>query len=295
MKKKSIFAKIKKYFNLTNYFGSRVKVFFYHRVKIPTKGELKLNDIIGCPFCISPEVFEGQLIEINNKYKIISLDDFFRNSIPRNAAMLTFDDGYKDFYTNVFPILQKYKIPATIFLIADFVGSEKVFWRHELLNAIFNTRTDSFDGFRLVNDKDKIAFFDYALSELNKVSQNEKEHYIENIKKCLGYKKIASNNLSWSEVNEMKENGVSVGSHTMTHPILTKIPLNRIKEEILNSKIKIEEKIKKSVKAFAYPYGIYDDEIENIVKSAGYSCAFTTNDKTNSLNDDLFALGRSSL
>ena len=71
--------------------------------------------------------------------------------------------------------------------------------------------------------------------------------------------------LSWSKVQELHRAGIQFGAHTMTHPPLSSLPLNRARAEILESKKRIEDHIGAAVTAFAYPYGIAPEPVREIV------------------------------
>ncbi len=79
--------------------------------------------------------------------------------------------------------------------------------------------------------------------------------------------------LSWDQLREMQEAGMTIGSHTMTHPLFKKISLINIQKEIFESKKDIEQHLHKTVLHFASPFGYSDAAIENLVKSAGYTTA----------------------
>jgi peptidoglycan/xylan/chitin deacetylase (PgdA/CDA1 family) len=98
--------------------------------------------------------------------------------------------------------------------------------------------------------------------------------------------------LSWEEIHEMKGNGITFGSHTVTHRDLTKLPLDEVKMELSESKRILEEKIGKEVRYLSYPFGRYTDEIQEIAKEIGYSKAFTSYPRTKNTHTDPFAIGR---
>jgi peptidoglycan/xylan/chitin deacetylase (PgdA/CDA1 family) len=98
--------------------------------------------------------------------------------------------------------------------------------------------------------------------------------------------------LSWEEIREMSENGIYFGAHTVSHPRLTKIPLEKAREEIELSKREIEEKLGKEVKCFAYPYGDYNEKIIELVKEAGFSCAAAGHPSPISKRTNTYKLGR---
>ena len=71
--------------------------------------------------------------------------------------------------------------------------------------------------------------------------------------------------LSWSQVREMRREGIHFGAHTLTHPDLTRLPLERAESEICESKIIIEDALGEPVETFAYPFGRYDGRCRKIV------------------------------
>ena len=98
--------------------------------------------------------------------------------------------------------------------------------------------------------------------------------------------------LSWQQVREMSDNDISFGSHTLTHPFLTKIPRAQVEKELHVSKDIIEQQIGKPVTTFAYPSGDFNSDIKQIVKEAGYSAAVSTIAGYNKVHDDVHAMRR---
>jgi peptidoglycan/xylan/chitin deacetylase (PgdA/CDA1 family) len=85
--------------------------------------------------------------------------------------------------------------------------------------------------------------------------------------------------LTWNEIIEMSKNGVEIGSHSLTHPALTELKKEDMEKEIINSKKIIEDRISKEVKFFSYPYGVYNKEVIEVVKKAGYEGALVNRKK----------------
>jgi peptidoglycan/xylan/chitin deacetylase (PgdA/CDA1 family) len=93
----------------------------------------------------------------------------------------------------------------------------------------------------------------------------------------------------------MHRNGISFGSHTLKHPVLTTIPIEEAKREICISKQVIEDALGSPATTFAYPVGRREDfnhSVKAIVKDAGYVCAVTTIFGANDSGQDLFELKR---
>jgi peptidoglycan/xylan/chitin deacetylase (PgdA/CDA1 family) len=101
--------------------------------------------------------------------------------------------------------------------------------------------------------------------------------------------------LTWPDVRHMHCMGITFGSHTVTHPILSRLSIDRAREEIEVSKRVIEEKLKAPISVFAYPNGRRDDFDEiskGLLVEAGYVCAVTTILGTNQPGQDLYELRR---
>src|SRR3989344_5258351 len=82
-----------------------------------------------------------------------------------------------------------------------------------------------------------------------------------------------SNFLTWTQIKEMSDNGMAIGSHTLDHPALTKVDDNQLREELVKSKNILEEKIGKTVNLLAYPGGEYDNRVIQFTKDVGYLAA----------------------
>lgn len=82
--------------------------------------------------------------------------------------------------------------------------------------------------------------------------------------------------MDWSHLKDLVDVGIEIGSHSLTHPFLTQIPIQRAKEEIETSKKILEDNLGVEVKSFCYPYGNYNEAVRDMVMEAGYSMAFTT-------------------
>ena len=196
----------------------------YHRV-LPEYKKNKLNVVV------SRAAFEKQLDQLSQRYRILSMKDAAsRSGGDKIRIVLTFDDGYWDNYEIVFPILKKKGIPATFFLVTDYI-----------------------DG--------KAQFSDRRLMDKKTGQPGEfiKDRFI-----------------TWGQAREMREVGMEIGSHGLSHRSLSQMTLDDAKREILDSKRIIEEKTGVACRQFSFPFGSrsdYNDELINCVKEAGYdSC-----------------------
>lgn len=288
-----------------------VNIFAYHRV---------VDDIIKAEkeaiygIVISSSTFRRHCEMLNRNYDVVSLATA-GNLIGENCktarplAVITFDDGYLDFYEEAFPVLNEFGLPATVFLPTGFIGRKKplahdrIFWLLKLASknevlikpaliraGISTVVADSFGNLKDILKLSNTLV--YLPDELREMVINE-------IEKELGplFEDYPSESqlLSWDMVREMSRKGISFGSHTVRHVVLPSEDRSRIEEEIVTSKRELEEQLGKSVHTFAYPNGEYDRSIRSIVEKAGYKIAVTTEKRVNNINSDLLTLGRISL
>lgn len=271
-------------------FGRHIVIFVYHRV-CPGKGNFPVSNIC-------PKEFEKQIRYLKENFKIYSLEKLINvledNQINKkeseNIAVITFDDGYKDNYIYAYPILKKYQIPASIFLVVKYIGKAKLFWWDKIEYIIYHSKKremniPNFGKLSITDNKKKLYCILFLLKKLKKMSNDLMDKYIDELQNIchvtipsdLGEKMI----LSWDEIYEMKNNGISFGAHTLTHANLTNMNLEEAEKEISHSKAMIEAKLKGDVISFAYPYGskLFNHGVSKLLEKNGFVCAVTTSEK----------------
>lgn len=201
--------------------GEEIPVLMYHCVTTE-KGE---------PIKVNVKDFDKQMKYLKtNGYTTLTLDDLYgyflnKNNIPEKSVVITFDDGYKDNYTNAYPILKKYGFNATIFIITEMINK-------------------------------------------------------------------GSDYITIDNAKELDRNGVKIENHTLNHKHLNTLSYTEQLKEIKESKDFIEKNLNKKVNYIAYPYGEYNDDTINIVKSLGYKMGFTTGGRWSSINNGIYTLDR---
>lgn len=258
---------------------SQIAILMYHRVS-PRRDNWSLEPL-------SPQSFERQMKYFSRNFEILPLDRLAkliinRRPLPERAVVMTFDDGYKDNYHYAYPILNKYNIPATIFLTTGLIGTGDLFWWDKVGYIIQHTGLDEihlkqFGLFSLRSEKEKSRAKSAVIEGLKRLPGEEKDLFIsdlletsgEEIPDDLGEELI----LSWDEIREMSCDGIAFGAHTVNHPILTNLPLDQAKREIIQSKKDIEKNIGHRVNAFSYPNGDFNPDIAELVRTSGFECA----------------------
>jgi peptidoglycan/xylan/chitin deacetylase (PgdA/CDA1 family) len=243
----------------------------------------------------------------------VTIDELIKHitgeiKLPGKVAAVTFDGGYAGNYKYAFPILKRYNVPATVYVVTNSIDGN-IPWERKLLYLIFLTKKERFKlnyggkehEFEIKTHSQKRLTKRIIQDYLRLINQREKDDLLKQISKNLNIELSGLAHklfLSWDQINEMnKSRLITIGSHTLTHPILTEISLEEARREIGDSKIHIEGKLGEEIETFCYPDGFFNKEIIDLVKDSGYSSALavTTPQILNDLNkigDTIFELRR---
>lgn len=280
--------------------SGNLQILVYHRV----------NDEKDPFFCGVPvHLFKAQMEYLASNFCVLTLEDAVerlrKRDVPDNAVVITFDDGYRDNYINAFPVLKRLSLPATIFLAVDAIGSRRVLWHDRVFTAFRETRVSVLSGFDnrsrmypLNTVAEKLLAQERALNFIRSLDEEGRISAINVLVEKLEVsdrKEAPGLMLSWDEVKAMHDSDISFGSHTVTHPILSRLSLERAREEIEKAKQIIEEKLGTCVRTFAYPNGRTNDfnqTTKKLLRNAGHICGLTTNFGTNECDHDPFELRR---
>ncbi len=259
---------------------------------------------------VDPVAFGRQMEYLIGWGRAISLDRALaclageESPIP-GAVVVTFDDAYRSLHDDIQPVLARYGIPATVYLVSDIMESGIALWFDLVEWAVFSWKGDYGDllpeSLRgAVAPGDARTTRRVALRLLRRSTLEERERCVDQILAGAG---LALDQLpgryrlvTWDQARTIQREGlVTLGAHTRTHPILTRVGKERAWDEIAGSKARIEEKLNCAVAHFAYPNGQegdFDREIAGMVARAGYRSAVTTIADRLRPGSDLFALPR---
>lgn len=96
--------------------------------------------------------------------------------------------------------------------------------------------------------------------------------------------------MSWKDIQDLVDKQMEIGSHTKTHPKLTKLNQQRLEDELVGSRAILEKRLHISISDFAYPYGIYNGQVMDEVRKVGYTSARTSKPKSSDTFDDLYQI-----
>jgi peptidoglycan/xylan/chitin deacetylase (PgdA/CDA1 family) len=229
-----------------------------------------------------------------NGYEGISLTEAF-NKIRMNellyerVVVLTFDDGFRNIYTDVFPLFKKLGFTGTIFLIPGEMNKSAHWVKRDFREIFLDNGNLSLNNAEMLSRSR--ALFKKRFPYFASLPPDRMMPMIEQVSRI-----SALQILSWEEVSELSQYGFDFGAHSWSHQFLTELNVSAVREEIGRSKTEIESRLNKPVSFFCYPYGAYNSEIKNIVKDFGFAGACSTQSGiTGQENLDLFALKRISI
>lgn len=225
-----------------------------------------------------------------------------RDALPRRAAAITFDDGYRDNYDFAFPILSWLGLPATIFLATGAIGTDRPLWHDRVFDAFRRTaarhlRVGDRD-YPLDTPEQRERALHVLLGDVRSRTPEDRETAVRAALAALGLEEnpaLGDRMLTWTQIREMEAAGIDFGAHSVSHPILTRMPLEDAMREILDSRRVIQAHVIGPVDLFAYPNGSrgdFNEAIKTGLREAGFRAAVTTIWGSNPPAADPFELRR---
>jgi peptidoglycan/xylan/chitin deacetylase (PgdA/CDA1 family) len=269
---------LRRIFNIIH--NPQILVLMYHRI---SDEEMDPYTTI-----VNLDKFESQIKFLKHNYNIIRLTDDWQN-INEKSIVITFDDGYVDNYTNAFPILEKYKAPATIFVATGNINTNKEFWDNDFIRMLLyrNKKND----FLNLNEKkiflkndDDIKNAIYIIHDiLNELSPLQRDIVLKNIEQQLKPTKPYRENyrtLNDVELKLLDESfSIDIGCHTVSHSRLATENEKEQEYEIFHSTQYLEKVLGHRIDSFAFPFGKKSDYNQTsiaLLKKYNYKKAATT-------------------
>lgn len=258
--------------------------------------------------CITPEAFERHTAYLARNYSVLPLPeavDRLRTGrpLPPNAVSITFDDGYAD-NLSAARTLARHGLSATFYITAGCMADGEPFWPSELryLVAALPAQRVRLEAQTAVIDLDLTAdgSRESAVRELTKVFKRNPIPVREELRARMRCHARTNSMprimLTWDEIREMHRLGMTIGSHTMTHPNLPSAGIAAARKELILARKRLEEEIGTPVTMFSYPNGGADryltPELKCVVREVGYEGAATSRNAFAGPASDLFALER---
>ena len=270
-------------------------------------GEMRILMLHGVgDRAFSSEDFERVLTWLARHFEVVSLAELVHRTVSRlrvqgREIALTFDDGLRNNATVAFPLLRELGIPATFFLCPGLIQEGRWLWNHEV-----RARLESLDGVLCSRLRESLGFdapergesdVDVVVSGMKALELPRRTQVEAFIRKetrefaPLPVHRRAYDMLAWDEVRRLDPELITIGSHTLTHPILPTLEDADLRTEICDSKRYLERVLGREVEFFCYPNGERDARARALVAEA-YRAAVTTVPGTVSVGADVLDLPR---
>ena len=223
-------------------------------------------------------------------------------SLPKAAACITFDDGYKDNFSVALPILQRHGLTATFFIATGFLSGGRM-WNDDIIEAIrllpnetVDLKEFGLDQYDLTTPTNRVNAIGTMLGKLKYLPHGQRESTARKIAQRAGVDDRSGLMMSADDVRAMRATGMELGGHTHSHPILKALKDDDAYLEITRGKIELETILAEPVKVFAYPNGntqldLSSQHIE-MLRQAGFIAAATTQQAIATVQTDPFMIPR---
>jgi len=274
--------------------GSAAKalVLGYHRVGDPAGRAPGL--------CVAPERFAAHCALLRDTCRPVPLEAVAAEAAlrdPRPAVAVTFDDGYADNLAHALPVLERFGIPATIFVITGTLDRPAELWWDRLARVLLSAPLPDRLPLAVAGEpvrwdvsaalaaeggprQARLALYRVLTRALRRMSGEERDRVVEALRVWAG---VAADPLETDraltpdEVRRIDAGGlVHVGAHTVTHPVLPALPVATQRREIEDSRARLETLLGRPVDRFAYPYGEHDGGTAELARQAGFAWACST-------------------
>lgn len=243
---------------------------------------------------------------VSRWFNVLALDaavlQLRSGTLPVRAAAISFDDGYADNVDNALPILKRHRIPATFFVSTAFLDGGRM-WNDTVIEAFRFTNRQVFDArpwglglFPLQTLEQRRCAVASVLAYAKYLEPAQRQAIVEQVQDWSGASLPNDLMMRSDQLLALRDAGMQIGAHTVSHPILEKITDAQARSEIVNSRDDLQARVGQPVMLFAYPNGKPDTDYGArhvaMVRDAGFAAAVSTAAGAASLATDVHQLPR---
>ena len=262
--------------------GNGVLVLNYHRV-----GDSNRSRYDRALWSASADAFDAQVAFLKSQCDVISLDDIddARQQRGRHVA-ITFDDGYLDNHEIAFPVLRHHRVPAAFFIATGFIDRNLLPWWDAIAMQLRDTGRESLDlspwlPAPLVLGDDRETAIRTALAAYKTLPFDQTTAFRARIADETGIEApetVDGEWMDWDMIRAMARAGMTIGGHTVSHPILSSLPADGQHAEIAGCALRLREELGIAMTHFAYPVGsrdAFNDDTLRLLQEAGVRHAYS--------------------
>lgn len=275
----------------------RLTILIFHRV-LPSFDPMRPDEP-------TVDQFDWQMRTLRQHFSPLGLVDALQRmeagTLPERAVCVTFDDGYADNEECALPILRKYAVPASVFVSTAFINGGRM-WNDSVREALriydgdsLNLNDLGLESYATASYAERLLSAESIISSIKRREPEIRGSIVEAIEQRV---EGLPNDLmlTTEQLRALAEGGISIGAHTVNHPILASVPDESAQREISQSKEVLEALVQKPVELFAYPNGgpntDYRREHRNMVEQLGFKAAVSTHWGAASGQSDFYQLPR---
>jgi peptidoglycan/xylan/chitin deacetylase (PgdA/CDA1 family) len=277
-----------------------IRNFLFHRVH-------PQRDPLWDPMDV--KLFDKCIKTISKKYQVVLFEDlaFDKEALKKKNkyATIMFDDGYKDNIEYALPILNKYKVKASFYIVTDCIDKNIPTWTHILeysfqhtvsdrIHLLFDFLPKEYQNGKFKDKEDRLNFVSGLKTFLKTLPHEKRKQVLFAVSETFTDIKMPELMMDWDDLKKMRNEGHYVGSHTVTHSMLgTMEDEKEIKNELEKSRNKMNEKLGYFPLSISYPVGSFDNRTKRISKEVGYKIGLAVKqDIFNPVKEDLFEVSR---
>jgi peptidoglycan/xylan/chitin deacetylase (PgdA/CDA1 family) len=292
--------------------GNRCAILMFHRV-VPRQSRERVHSL--AEIVVFADTFERQMRFLAERCRVIPLRELVdalrdKRPPPAGSVVITFDDGWEDNYLHAFPVLQRHGLPATIFLTAGFVDTERLFWQESVLLLAGALRSAPQSLAQCLRDSgladlcplaDALTRGDAAAARLALIKRLKAAGpaavalLTARLEAACGGRRAPSRDhsfLSWRQIEAMQGPLVGYGCHGFSHRPLGACDEATALEELRSSKAVLEERLRAPVDTLAYPGGSYSRTTVELSMRLGFAAGLTVEEGLTSTRSDPYRLRR---
>ena len=264
-------------------------VMAYHRV-IPASSAA--SDHVHTAMWMTPDTLAAQIRWMRSVGDIVDLATLIRGDVRPSARALfalTFDDGWRDNYTNALPVLREAGVPATLFLVSDAIERDALFWPEDVVTKTHHLARRGREQ-RILSALSELwpaeeprsresspsALCEAWVEALKHLPDTDRRSRIEIYFHAIGAAREPLNGylMTWDQAREMGRHGITFGSHTHTHRILEGMDEAEMASELVTSRAMIANRLQRDVTLFCYPNARYSGTEGMVLARSGYQYGF---------------------
>ena len=267
-------------------FGHGVLVMNYHRIGNATESEFDRG-----VFSTTEEQFDLQMDFLKRNFEVISPSDLpvARRQGKGRYVIVTFDDGYRDNYEKAFPILKRHGLKATFFIPTGFMDRRELSWWDTIAWMIRFSDVRQipagrwFDAPMALAGEARELAIRQALKKYKELPGHQTADFIHDLAEATGHTSLPTHLgddlwMTWNNIRELRLGGMTIGGHTVNHPLLGRLSSSEQIAEIRGCHARLTEMLGVAPKSFSYPVGKQDTfttVTRAILLSTGFEYAFS--------------------